>query len=125
MNDLPIVSAFDRLFLYKWNTIYLNRKTRYISISDIILLKAESNYTSILMSDGKKIMLAKTLKEFEAILSNHPFVRIHRSYLINLNNLQSFELKDEMFVTMKTGKKIDISRRRKMIFREKFLAHSA
>lgn len=104
-------------------SIYINKKTKYINIDDIVMLQGESNYTFIYLTNGKKILLSKTLKDFEAILTLHPFVRIHKSYLINLNYLQSFEVKHEYFVVMKTGQKVDISRRKKVAFQRKAAAY--
>jgi len=63
----------------------------FIKIKDILYCKAEGNYCEIfLCSDNKTELVTKTLKEFEILLANHSFFRIHRSYLINLRHLRSY-----------------------------------
>jgi two-component system LytT family response regulator len=63
----------------------------FISINDIALCKAEGNYTEIYFVDSsKKEIVSKTLKEFEKLLISYNFLRVHRSYLINLNNIKEY-----------------------------------
>jgi two-component system LytT family response regulator len=63
----------------------------FISINDIALCKAESNYTEIYFVDTvKKEIVSKTLKEFEKLLEPYNFLRVHRSYLVNLNNIKEY-----------------------------------
>jgi two-component system, LytTR family, response regulator len=54
-----------------------------ISINDIILIKAESNYSTIFLINGKKVLTSKTLKFWADKLDTVMFIRIHASYLIN------------------------------------------
>jgi two-component system LytT family response regulator len=64
---------------------------KFISINDITLCKAEGNYTEIYFVDSsKKEVVSKTLKDFEQLLKSYNFLRIHRSYLINLNNIKEY-----------------------------------
>lgn len=63
----------------------------FISINDIALCKAEGNYTEIYFVDTvKREIVSKTLKEFEKLLKPYNFIRVHRSYLINLNNIKEY-----------------------------------
>lgn len=63
----------------------------FIKIKDILYCKAEGNYCEIfLRSENRTELVTKTLKEFEELLSEHSFFRIHRSYLINLRYIRSY-----------------------------------
>jgi two-component system LytT family response regulator len=54
------------------------------SIDQIMYCEAENCYTTFYLSNGKKILASKTLKDFEQLLKNYSFFRIHNSYLVNL-----------------------------------------
>lgn len=57
---------------------------RYIDAKDICFFQADNNSTDIHLNNGEMITAFKTLKYFEAVLS-HPFIRIHKSYIVNRN----------------------------------------
>ena len=80
-------------------------------------MKADINYTHIHLQNGKKIMIAKTLKSFETILANHQFYRIHRAVMINGKHLQQYDsILGEVLLT--NNYREIASRRRKVIFEE-------
>ncbi|OYU67405.1 MAG: hypothetical protein CFE22_04880 [Cytophagaceae bacterium BCCC1] len=79
--------------------------------NEVLLLKANINYTEIHMNCGRKIMLAKTLKEFYKEFEKFGFFRVNRSVAINMN----FVVKtDENFQSLKLKNKLQlkVSRRR-------------
>jgi DNA-binding LytR/AlgR family response regulator len=94
------------------------KKSMNISTSDIIHLEGHSNYTLFYFSNGKTLLVSRTMKEYINNLDEH-FVRIHKKFVINLRYLIQFDLKEEMSVLLKDGKRIAISRRRKKEFLEK------
>jgi DNA-binding LytR/AlgR family response regulator len=57
---------------------------RYIQATDICYLQADNNSTDIHLNSGEMITAFKTLKHFEGVL-NYPFVRIHNSYIVNID----------------------------------------
>lgn len=61
----------------------------FIQMEDIIFCRAEGNYTHITLKN-KDIVVTRTLKEFEELLSDYNFLRIHRSYLINLDHILKY-----------------------------------
>ena len=76
----------------------------FISINDIALCKAEGNYTEIYFVDTvKKEVVSKTLKEFEKLLESYNFLRVHRSYLINLNNIKEYHRSNQTTELDATG----------------------
>lgn len=94
------------------------KKSINIATSDIIHLEGHSNYTLFYFSNGKTLLVSKTMKDYIDNLDEH-FVRIHKKFVINLRYLIQFDLKEEMSVLLKDGKRISISRRRKKEFLEK------
>ena len=88
---------------------------------EIILLTADVNYTNVHFSNGRKMMVAITLKEFEKrFLKYTVFFRTHKSYLINLAYiLQCDAVDNEVFVQMKNNYRVAVSRRKKAAFIER------
>jgi two-component system LytT family response regulator len=65
---------------------------KYIRLSDIIMMEAESNYTSVLLTDGQHILTSKTLKYWiEKIRDHQDFIRLHRSYLVNKTHIAIYQ----------------------------------
>jgi two-component system LytT family response regulator len=87
---------------------------------DILYLKADSSYTLLLMKDDKKHLISKNLKDFETYLNKDTFMRIHRSYIININNVVQYFKHDGGMVKMFDGEKIPISKDRKDEFLKLF-----
>ena len=97
-----------------------DRKKKQIIIRDVVMLEGEGNYTYVHLRCGKKILLSKTLKEFCELFQQNDFARIRKSYLVNLNYLKEVDLSGDISVTMQTGQRIEISRRRKSEFQQQF-----
>lgn len=87
-----------------------------IEISEIAYCKSESNYTRFVFLNGKHLVISKTLKEFETILAENNFFRIHRSYIINLNCVAKYVKGKGGEVIMKDGTVLEVSRERKEQF---------
>ncbi|MBM3436859.1 MAG: response regulator transcription factor [Bacteroidetes bacterium] len=92
---------------------------RFVKVDNIIRCESDNNYTNFYLKTGEKILVTKTLKEFEEILSDIHFVRIHQSHLINLNFVERYIKGNGGSVIMSDGSEVEISRRRKEIFLEK------
>ena len=89
-----------------------------VDTSDIMYLEADSNYTIIHLSGLKKIVATKTMGDFEKILDQPAFFRIHKSIIINLNFLKAYSSYQGNFVSLIDGTSLSISRRRLNDFRE-------
>lgn len=83
-----------------------------VDISDIIRMESDGNYTKVFLRDGKRIMVSKTMKEFDELLTDAGFVRVHHSHLINMNHLFFFE-KSEGHLVMKDNSIVPVSNRKK------------
>nr|WP_255430979.1 LytTR family DNA-binding domain-containing protein [Pedobacter sp. N36a] len=90
-----------------------------IDINDIIHIEADSNYSVFHLANKEKITVSKVLKEYEEILPEQQFVRIHKSSIVNLNYLKEYNSKNGVEVLLKNGEKIAVSRRRASDFAEK------
>lgn len=85
----------------------------FVELDDIPRIEADSNYTTIYTSAGKKYIVAKTLKEYEELLEDYNFLRVHSSTLINLKYVEKYIRGDGGFVIMKDGSQVEVSRRKK------------
>jgi two-component system LytT family response regulator len=101
------VDNFKRIALSTSDGIHL------FEISDIIRCESEDNYTKFYIKNSKPVMISKTLKEYEELLTEHGFERIHQSHLINLNYLKSYIKKDGGYVIMADESHLPISQRKR------------
>lgn len=86
---------------------------RLVEITNIVRCASDRNYTEIHLLSGEKILSSKTLKEHAKTLEPHGFYRVHQSHLVDLNQIQKIISKDGLFVQLKTGDLVELSRRRK------------
>ena len=101
------VDNFKRIALSNSDGIHL------FEVSDIIRCESEDNYTKFYIKNSKPILISKTLKEYEDLLTEHGFERIHQSHLINLAYLKSYIKKDGGYVIMADNSNLPISQRKK------------
>ena len=88
-------------------------------IENILFLVASGNYTILHFHDGHQTMVCKTLSAIEEMLPNfQQFVRIHRSYTINLNWLKKYVRGKSGYVIMENGESMNVSASRRMAFME-------
>ncbi|MBC7889067.1 MAG: response regulator transcription factor [Ferruginibacter sp.] len=92
----------------------------FVTTNDIIYCEAESNYTHVVLNNGKKIVVSKVLKDIDETLSGPDFYRIHNSFLININAISKFVRGDGGYVVMSNGTTVGISRSRRQEFMELF-----
>ncbi len=88
----------------------------FYEINDIIHLEANSNYTQIYFNNQSKILASKTLKDFEELLPEEKFFRVHHSHLINLNYIKKYIRGDGGQIELQNGTYVDVSRRKKEEF---------
>lgn len=93
--------------------INTTEEIKVIKFDDVVCCIAESNYTKICLIDGKKIVASKTLKEFENILQQPNFLRVHHSYLVNLNHIVRINKADGVTVELQNDIHLDVARTKK------------
>ncbi|MCU0431597.1 MAG: LytTR family DNA-binding domain-containing protein [Cytophagaceae bacterium] len=84
-------------------------------IQEIIRCEANGNYTIIYLTNHKPILVSKTLKDFDDLLNEFSFLRIHKSHLINMDYVEKY-LPKEGKIAMKDGSEVELSRRKKESF---------
>lgn len=94
---------------------------KVVPLEDILYLQGEVNYTRLYLRQDEKLLTSKTLKEYEAFLTDFGFFRIHQSYLINLSYVKEYIKGDGGVIVMKNGMHLNLSRRRKQQFLSRFL----
>lgn len=80
-----------------------------IALSDIIRAEADSNYTHFHLAGGKHIIVSRTIKEYEAMLSGTALIRVHQSHLVNLNYIDKFYKHDGGYFQLKDGTTVPVS----------------
>jgi len=84
-----------------------------VDIDDILLCNSDNSYTTFFLENNEKIMVSKSIKEYEELLSDYNFFRPHQSYLVNLNHVKKIDKSDGGFIIMKNKKEIPVSMRQK------------
>lgn len=84
-----------------------------ISLKDIIRCESEANYTKFYLTDGRKLTISKTLKEYDQLFENQSFFRAHQSHLINLLHFDRYEKKEGGTAHLKDGSIIPVAVRKK------------
>ena len=92
----------------------------FVKPENIVRCEADSNYTTIVFSNGNSLVVSKTLSETEVLLESFPFFRLHRSHLVNLDHIVKYIKGKNGFVMMSDGTQVEISKRRKEAFLELF-----
>jgi two-component system LytT family response regulator len=94
----------------------------FIDLNDIIYSEASNNYSKLILTDGNRFLISKTLKDVQEVLEEEHFLRVHRQYIINLNHVKHFN-RNEGVLTMDNGDHIPIARnqKEKLIERYKWL----
>jgi two-component system LytT family response regulator len=101
------VDNFKRIALSTADGIHV------FEVSDIIRCEGEDNYTTFYIKNNKPVIISRTLKEYEDLLGEYGFERIHQSHLINLAYLKSYIKKDGGYVVMADNANLPISQRKK------------
>jgi two-component system LytT family response regulator len=81
------------------------------NISEIIRFEADVNYVQLYTLD-KKLILSKTLKEVDAMMSKQGFVRSHQSHLVNLNHVKQYN-RTKNLLELKDGSTVPVSQRKR------------
>lgn len=130
MNSFANDSIFDTLSIPFPNSVEKIAETSYlqnllipfydrkraVSVHEIIRLEGAGNYTKFFLKDGTKMLVSRTLKEYETLLDNQAFVRVHKSCIVNLGFVRKFFIKKEGELELTDGQQVKISRRRAQVF---------
>lgn len=92
------------------------RGFQIIRIRDIVFCEADNTYTILHLADQKKVMASRPLHDYELLLADTSFIRIHKSYLINVQHLKEYQKGEGGIAVMSNGRQLDVSRRKKEQF---------
>ena len=84
-----------------------------IPVQSVISCASDNNYTTLHLKDKKKITASRTLKEVEEMLEGLPFLRVHQSWLVNLDEIIKYVRGEGGYLVMSDGSSVDVARARK------------
>lgn len=136
VNPEQLVSAIDRAgllirdqFNIQMNALYENLRSvarqdkkiilktteqiHLLDLKNIVGCESDSCYTTVHTMEGVHIMVAKTLKEFEEMLTGCGFYRVHKSHLINLAHIKRFDKQDGGYIVLTNNLKIPVASRKR------------
>lgn len=87
-----------------------------VELDQIIRCESDRNYTSFYLVGGKKILVSKTLKEYETLLTGYNFLRVQQSHLINLDYVERYDKGNGGSVVMKDGSEVPLSPAKRDLF---------
>lgn len=88
----------------------------FVKIKDIVYCKGDGSYTYFYLKGGERITVSKNLGEFDELLGDKGFFRVHKSFLINLNEMKKYIRGEGGYVVMNNGDTVDVSKRKKEAF---------
>lgn len=88
-------------------------KIHIVETDNIIRCESDDYYTRYFFTDGKTLLISRTLKETEQLLGEQSFLRPHKSHLVNIKYIKGFLKNDGGYILMSDGYKVPVSRRKK------------
>ncbi len=98
--------------------LHTNEKIVVRSVNEIIRCESMGNYTQFFFSDGDKLLVTKTLKEFDAYLEEANFFRAHQSHLVNMDHIKAYIKNEGGYLLMDDGSHVSVSVRKKPVLVE-------
>ncbi len=121
-NQTDISAQFNSLrenvsSVYPHKVVLKTQESMYlVPLGDIIRCESDKNYTTFYLTDGRKIVTSRTIKEFSKILKEPQFLRCHRSHIINMDNFERYDKANEGWIIMKDNSEVPLSRMNKNAF---------
>lgn len=119
------------LLLHKVNHLYNHSQIalptfeglQMVNIDNIISCASNSNYTKVYLKKGQKLVVSKTLGDIEDMLRDYAFIRVHHSFLVNINEIHKYVKTDGGYLVMSDGTNIDVSRHKRELLIKKLTHH--
>ncbi|MBC7848787.1 MAG: response regulator transcription factor [Chitinophagaceae bacterium] len=92
-----------------------------ILAESIVRCESEGNYTVLFLKDKRKLTASRNLKEIEEMLEDYSFIRVHNSYLVNLNEIEKYVKGEGGYLIMSDNATINVSRSRKELLIKKII----
>jgi two-component system LytT family response regulator len=84
-------------------------RLEFVNVEDILLCEASGSYTNVYLKGSRKIMVSRHLKEYESLLSDENFMRVHNSFLINLNEVKQYVKSEGGYILMNDNHQVSVS----------------
>lgn len=85
----------------------------HCAIADLIRIESDGSYSTLYVVGGKRYVISKGLKDYEELLPEKEFFRVHKSHLINIHKIRKYVHSDGNFLEMEDGCQIEVARRKK------------
>jgi len=93
--------------------LHSQEKIHVANVDDIVRLEAGGNCTFFHFQDGSRLLVTKTLKEYDKILTEAGFLRVHQSHLVNTDLIKEYIKSEGGYLVMKNGERVSVSVRKK------------
>lgn len=88
--------------------IKVSTSNHLLAPSDVVCLESDGNYTTVVLENGERLLISKAIKKLqESHFHDFPFLRVHQSFIINLNHVSEY---DNSGLTLSNGQKVSVSR---------------
>jgi two-component system, LytTR family, response regulator len=98
---------------YNKITVHTTKGMQFVPIQNILWIASDNSYSTLHLAEGNPIVTSRSIGDFEEILLEYDFCRIHNSFMINLQHLQEYVKGDGGTVILTNGKELEVSRRKK------------
>ncbi len=113
----------------KHPTIALNRIAiptlegfQFVPAESIIRCESQNNYTFLFLKDKRKLIASRNLKDIEEMLEDYSFIRVHNSFLVNINEVEKYIKGEGGYLIMTDGSTVSVSRSRRELLLKKFMS---
>lgn len=106
-----LMDSYKREIQSKKLVLRTSESLHVVNVGDIYFCKSDNSYTTFHFSGDDKILVSKSLKDYESLLNEYGFYRVHQSFLVNLNHIKKVDKTDGGFIIMKNKKEIPVSQR--------------
>lgn len=101
-------------------TLATKESLELVAPEEIVYCESDSNYTMVYLTDGRKKLISRTLRDFEEMLTPFNFFRPHNSFLVNMNEVREYVKTDGGYIVLKGKQKIPVSKSRRERLMEYF-----
>lgn len=113
MNIFPALTPVESESAVQLPRFQTKSGERIIDPRSILYLSAQGNYTLFHLVNGEQVVTSLSLSSYAPLLEKHGFLRLHKSYLLNLHYLGQCTIQQFMFLTLPCGRTIEVARRRR------------
>ena len=124
--EKDILNLLENMQGNKMDKLAINaqNETIFVKLSDIIRLEAYGNYCKVYL-ENSQYLASKTLKEFESLLGDSTFFRVHHSHIVNIQYMKKYMRKDGLTILTSDGTQVPLATRRKEAFDDFLKKHFA